>query len=390
MKDLFMEGGYVSINKHDQPVCGDFYTTVKTENGTTIVLSDGLGSGVKANILATLTAKILSTMMARKLPISQCIRTMADTLPVCKVRKMAYSTFTILQLDDNRTEAYLAQFDNPPAILLRAGKNFDYERSRRIIGGKEISESVLRLAAGDFLILFSDGVTNAGLGKTMLDGWPREDIIKHLEDCYAPDLSPQQMAATLAEACMDLDLGSPDDDITIIVYKLRKRQAVNVLIGPPAHREDDESVMRMFFSKEGRHIVCGGTTAQAASRYLRAPVVPLPDTGTEEIPAAASIKGIDLVTEGVITLGKVLEIAQEYTAGTRVAFEIKNRTDGASLLARMLFEEATDINLFVGRAENKAHERLDAEIGFPAKMGIIKQIQECLLHMGKNVKLSMC
>lgn len=118
----------------------------------------------------------------------------------------------------------------------------------------------------------------------MLDGWPREDIIKHLEDCYAPDLSPQRMAATLAEACMDLDLGSPDDDITIIVYKLRKRQAVNVLIGPPAHREDDESVMRMFFSKEGRHIVCGGTTAQAASRYLRAPVVPLPDTGTEEIP----------------------------------------------------------------------------------------------------------
>lgn len=157
MKDLFMEGGYVSINKHDQPVCGDFYTTVKTENGTTIVLSDGLGSGVKANILATLTAKILSTMMARKLPISQCIRTMADTLPVCKVRKMAYSTFTILQLDDNRTEAYLAQFDNPPAILLRAGKNFDYERSRRIIGGKEISESVLRLAAGDFLILFRMG-----------------------------------------------------------------------------------------------------------------------------------------------------------------------------------------------------------------------------------------
>lgn len=73
-----------------------------------------------------------------------------------------------------------------------------------------------------------------------------------------------------------------------------------------------------------------------------------------------------------------------------MAFEIKNRTDGASLLARMLFEEATDINLFVGRAENKAHERLDAEIGFPAKMGIIKQIQECLLHMGKNVKLSMC
>ena len=120
MDNLCLEIGHISINKHSETICGDFYYLLKDRDKTTVVLSDGLGSGVKANILATLTSKILSTMLARHLPIDECIDTVASTLPICKVRKLAYATFTALQIEENL--AYLVQYDNPGAILLRDGK----------------------------------------------------------------------------------------------------------------------------------------------------------------------------------------------------------------------------------------------------------------------------
>lgn len=390
MRNLFMECGYVSMNKHGQPICGDFHTTVKVGEMSTLVLSDGLGSGVKANILATLTSRILSTMVANKLPIADCIHTVAQTLPVCKVRRLAYSTFTVLQLDLEKNEAYLAQFDNPPAILLRKGRNYPYERMRHLFGEKEVDESTLSLRIGDMLILFTDGVTNVGLGKTMPGGWPYDDIVKYVEDCYSPEISAQRMAATMAEACMNLALNSLDDDVTILVYKVRPRQAVNVMIGPPENKSEDRSILRLFFSKEGLHVVCGGTTAQTVSRYLGEPVVTLSGTGTETVPAISELKGVDLVTEGVITLGRVLELAEQYAAGTRVSFDLKGKTDGASRLAKLLFEDATDINFFIGQAVNTANEELGLEIGHAVKMGFIKQIRQCLEQVGKNVRVSMC
>ena len=203
MRNMFMESGFVSLNKHGESICGDFHTMVKNRDNTTVVLSDGLGSGVKANILSTLTAKILSTMMDNNMPIEDCIYTMADTLPVCKVRNLAYATFTILQVN-NYDEAYLVQFDNPPAIMLRNGKNFDYDSTRKTICGKEIYESHIKLQTDDTIVLMSDGVTSAGLGKTNQSGWDRNNIISFLEDWSASDMSPQRMAATLADACVDL------------------------------------------------------------------------------------------------------------------------------------------------------------------------------------------
>ncbi|MEG0229654.1 MAG: serine/threonine-protein phosphatase, partial [Oscillospiraceae bacterium] len=152
MNNLFVENGFVSLNKNGESICGDFHTVVRNGKTTTTVLSDGLGSGVKANILATLTSKILSTLMAGNLSIEDCIYTMATTLPICKVRKMAYSTFTILQIDSMNI-AYIAQFDNPTAIILRKGKYLDYPSSRKVIGDKEIYESHISLQKDDMIFL---------------------------------------------------------------------------------------------------------------------------------------------------------------------------------------------------------------------------------------------
>lgn len=384
--NLCLEIGHISINKHSETICGDFFCFLKDRGKATAVLSDGLGSGVKANILATLTSKILSTMLAHKLPIEECIDTVASTLPVCKVRKLAYATFTALQIEDSH--AYLVQYDNPGAILLRNGKNVKYSTGVRFVGEKEIHETRLDLQKDDVLVLMTDGVTNVGVGKLMPEGWKREEIIQFLETWYDPKLSPQRLAALVGEACLQLGLDSLEDDTTVVALKLRERQAVNVIIGPPENKEEDNKILRMFFAKTGIHIVCGGTTANTVSQYLKKPVIPLLETGNDIVPAIAAIDGVDLVTEGVITLQKLVELGELYLKDNMLSLEIRNKTDGVSLLADYLFEQATDVNIFFGTAVNHAHDNL--EIDFNTKMSLVKRLETLLEQMDKNVKLSLC
>lgn len=386
MENLYMEYGRASVNKHDESLCGDSVSIVRRGERMTAVLSDGLGSGVKANILSTLTATILSTLMSRRLPVDECIETVASTLPMCKQRRLAYSTFTLLQLDEE--QVHLVQYDNPSAIFLREGKNKPYSSSVRFIGEKEIHESDILLRENDVIVMMSDGITNAGLGKLMPSGWPREEVVEFLEREYRPDMSPQHLAARLVDAGVSLCLDSPDDDITALVFKVRQRKMVNVMIGPPFREEDDEKIMRIFFSKEGSHIVCGGTTAQVVARYLGRPLTPVLESSTAEVPAIARLEGVDLVTEGTITLQAVVELAEQYAKNNLLSLQIHRGEDGVSLLARHLFEDATDVNLFCGQAVNHAHDGLS--IGFGVKNDLIKRLAQALGDMGKRVKISQC
>ncbi len=386
MDNLVIESGTASVNKHDESLCGDFYDVCREQGGLTAVLSDGLGSGVKANILSTLTVNILSTLIRHNLTVQECVETVASTLPVCKERRLAYSTFTVAQVRDG--QARLLQYDNPHAILLRNGKNVDYPYSVHFIGTKEIHESKIFLQENDVLVLMSDGVTNAGIGKLMADGWPREDIIRNLEQWYTPDLSARRLTAQLVNACVALCEDSPDDDITALALKLRSRKAVNVMIGAPANADEDDRILRLFFKKEGKHVVCGGTTAKIVGRYLRKPVLPVPESGTDEVPTIASIEGVDLATEGVITLRLLEALARRYLEDARVSLEIQGKKDGVSLLAELLFEHATDISIFFGQAINQGND--DAAIDMVAKHTLMEKLTKSLTEMGKNVKISLC
>ena len=385
-----MECGFVSLSKYSEKICGDYYTMVKKETATTIVLSDGLGSGIKANILATLTAKILSTMMAENMSIEDSVYTVAKTLPLCKVRNLAYSTFTIFQLGHFDNNAYLAQFDNPNAILMRDGKNYPYLSTCKIINEKEIYESNIKLRVGDMLILLTDGVTSAGLGRVTINGWQRDEVIKFIERWYTPSMSPQRMASAISDACMDLSLDNPQDDCTVAVFKIRKRQVVNLIIGPPEKIEEDKMILKLFFSKFGKKVVCGGSTSKMVSKYLNKPIEIINTSGDEEIPAMASIEGVDLVTEGVITLSKVVELGRKYVKNTTISLDLEHKADGASLLAKMLFEEATDINFFVGKAINPGHEIDGLKINSSLKKNFIRELESLLIKMDKKVKISLC
>ena len=388
MNDLCADIGYKSINHYGEQLCGDHVDIVETnKDSSVIVLSDGLGSGVKASILSTLTSKIISTMLAEGLSIEECVETIAATLPVCSVRGVAYSTFTIIHLKNNQT-AELIQYDNPHVIMIRDEHNYDYAKKEMNIGGKTIYKSVINLRENDVFIAMSDGCPHAGIGTAYNFGWKREEIIDFMEVLAPVGYTAKTLATMLVDECDKLYGHKPGDDATACVVRMRKREPMNFLFGPPSNRDDAERMMSLFFSKRGKHIICGGTTASIAANFLNKPLQINLKSESKEIPPTAKIEGVDIVTEGILTISKVLEYANDYLGENKHYEHWSFRKDGASRICQLLFEEATDINFFVGKAINPAHQNPDLPINFNIKMKLVEDLSECLKKMGKRIKVS--
>lgn len=388
MNNLCTEIGYCSLIKKGEQLCGDHVEVVEQgENSFVMVLADGLGSGVKANILATLTAKIISTMMAADLSVEECVKTIAATLPVCEKRGVAYSTFTIIRVVDNE-EAEVIQYDNPNVIYLKNGISTPYPMQHMQFEGKDIYSSKFSLEENDVFVAMSDGTIYAGVGQTMNFGWQRDNIVEFMEANYDKAYTATTLASLLLEQCNSLYAGEPGDDTTVGVIKIRRRKPVNLLMGPPVDPRDVNKMMSLFFSKEGKHIVCGGTTSELAAKFLGKPLDADIDYFDPEIPPTAKIEGVDLVTEGVITMTRVLQYAQDRLGDNEEYIAWSNKPDAASQIARLLFEEATDINFYVGRAVNSAHQNPNLPISFSVKMRLVDELSECLKKMGKKIKVS--
>ena len=388
MNDLCADIGYKSINHYGEQLCGDHVDIIEqSESSTVIVLADGLGSGVKASILSTLTSKIISTMMAEGLPIEECVQTIAATLPVCSVRGVAYSTFTIIHIKDNEF-AEIIQYDNPQVIVIRNGENYEYPRVEMNIGGKKLYKTSIRLMEDDIFVAMSDGCPHAGIGMAYNFGWKREDIISFMETMAVSGFTAKTLSTILVDECNRLYGEKPGDDATACIVKIRKREPMNMLFGPPANRDDCDRMMSLFFSKEGKHIICGGTTSSIAAKYLGKKIQASLDFGDSDIPPIAKIDGVDLVTEGVITVNRVLEYARDYLDKNEKYEHWNFKRDGASLICQLLFEEATDINFYVGRAVNPAHQNPELPITFNIKMNLVEELSKCLKQMGKRIKVS--
>lgn len=388
MNNLCSDIGYRSINHFGEELCGDHVDVVEENgNSTVIVLADGLGSGVKANILSTLTSKIISTMVAAGLSIEDCVETMAATLPICSLRGVAYSTFTIIHIIEN-DKAEIIQYDNPHVIFLRSGENYDYRKTEMNIGGKKIYKSTIQLQEDDVIVAMSDGCPHAGIGVAFNFGWKREDIITFMETFAPVGYTAKTLSTILIDEVNKLYGNRPGDDATVCTIRIRKREPMNLLIGPPSNRDDCDRMMSLFFSKEGKHIICGGTTSSIAAKYLGRRLVPSLDFIDKEVPPIAQIDGVDLVTEGIITINKVLTYAKDYLADNESYKKWGFKRDGASMICRLLIEEATDINFYVGRAINPAHQNPDLPINFSIKMNLVSELSEALKKMGKRIKVS--
>lgn len=383
-----IDAAWKSLNKHQEELCGDKVEILKTEESDILILADGMGSGVKANILATLTSRILGTMLREGAQIESCVETIARTLPVCSVRKVAYATFSILQIyHDGR--AYLAEFDNPSCIFIRNGRIVDYPYDVREIGGKKIHEYNFTVQKNDCFILMSDGVVYAGAGSILdLNGWTWEAVADYALKCTKQSMSASRLAVMLSQACEELYEEKPGDDTTVAVARVIERKIVNIFTGPPKSKEDDGRLMHDFMHVEGKKVVAGGTSANIAARILGKEIVTRIDSRNPDVPPTAEIEGIDLVTEGVLTLGGCLKLLKKYVNDEFDAefFDELDADNGASRLAKLLIEECTELNLFVGTAVNAAHQETELNFDLSMRQNLVDQLIRTAEAMGKTVK----
>ena len=384
MAALCLESGYASLNKKNEELCGDRVESIVNGDYTTLVLADGLGSGVKANILSNLTSKILCTMVANEISIEECVETILQSLPVCKVRGVAYSTFSVIHMN-SLGRGVLFEFDNPQAILVRGCKCLDLDRTAMQILGKTVYKTDLALRKDDLIVVMSDGVIHAGIGMTLNLGWQRPEVMEFLDDNVKPGMSARAVACLLVGVCNDLYLGAPGDDTTVAAVKVRESLNVSLMIGPPVDKTKDDFYISRFLAEEGKKVVCGGTSSQIVARHLHTSVRASFDFPDKDVPPIGFIDGIDLTTEGVLTMRRLLELSEKYIDVHDLTPKTFTKKDGASLLAQLLFEEATSVHFFVGQSINAAHQGLPIDITM--KLKLVESLAANLKKMGKIVAI---
>lgn len=379
---LAAEVGVARLSKYREELCGDATCIIKTPGETTVVLSDGLGSGVKANILATLTTHIASGLLRRKVSIEHVMSTIADTLPICKTREIAYSTLTILQVrSDGR--ASLFEYDNPEAILFRDDKPFALQRHERVINGQLVKQANFQTENGDVILLVSDGVMHAGVGGLFDLGLGREGLLEHFTHPCSSGESCEQLADRVIDLTAACYLSRPGDDCTAVVVKMRPPQQVAVLTGPALNPRDDGKMVRALLAAPDSYVaVCGGTTAQIVSRITGRELETSMDYIDPRVPPIGKISGIDLTTEGILTLNLCYQLLRAAADGE----ELPRRADGATLLAKQLWN-AEEVRFLVGRAQNAAHANLEQLVHLAPRAHVVDKIARVLSKRNIEVEV---
>jgi serine/threonine protein phosphatase PrpC len=409
---MFIECEIRQLNKYGEELCGDNADIVRNDNNTVIVLSDGLGSGVKANILSTLTKKIASTMLSNGMEIEEVVETLINTLPICQARKMAYSTFSIIQIFDNN-EVTLVEFDNPAAYFIHNGRITQYESTNVNISGKDIKISKFKLSKGDFLVLISDGMIHAGLGGLIRLGWSWEKIGNFLQRNVDEEMSASVIAEKLIFIANELYQGKIGDDTSVVVVKARDKRYLTIAVGPPVDKLNDCEMVNHFLHSPGKKIICGGTTANIVAKTLNTEIKVVLDKSKSNVPPKGEISGIDLVTEGIITLSKtvdILDIIKEHDirrnqSSLQNIYALYGAKDSTQAVLDKMTEKvdyepqnpaeelalelhkADSIKFIVGRAINPAHQNPDFPVQSGLKFKIIKELMEKLETNGKEIEV---
>lgn len=388
---ITVDMAYKSLNKYTEELCGDKVEILHTPESHILILADGMGSGVKANILATMASRILGSMFLKGVPLEKCVETLAETLPVCKVRQMAYATFSILQVFNNG-DAYLAEFDNPGCIFIRNNALVKIPENIRVIEGRKINEYRFTVRKGDALILLSDGTIHAGTGDLLNFGWDWKEIADYAVKKSALTISAMHLATVLCQACDDLYQFKPGDDTTVAVMRITERKQVNLMTGPAQNQEDDEAMVHAFMADdEAAKVVCGGTSSLIVSRVLGRKLDVSVENVDSTVPPIAYIDGIDLVTEGILTMNRALSLLEQYTNTEEITEEFFKELDeenGASMLAKLLIESCTELHIFVGKAVNSAYQNTELPFNLGIRQSLVDRIREVVETMGKIVTVT--
>ena len=388
--NISIDIAYKSLNKLNEELCGDKVEILHTKDSHILILADGMGSGVKANILATLTSKILGTMFLNGASLEACVETIAKTLPICQERLVAYATFSILQVFDNGS-AYLVEYDNPSCIFIRDGKLVPIPRHTREIEGKSINEYRFQVQEGDTFVLTSDGTIYAGVGKLLNLGWTWDNMSAYAVQAAHTTKSAARLAAVLSKACDDLYEGRPGDDTTVAVMRITRQRLVKLMTGPPKKPEDDEKAVRQLMDGDAYRIVSGGTSANIVSRILGKKITDVSEqTPAPDIPPIARIEGIDLTTEGVLTLSHAIDLLKRYANNEDddAFYNDLDQKNGSAMIASVLIEDCTDLEIILGTAVNAAHQNPSLSFSLHARNQLAGQLKQLMEQMGKRVTVT--
>lgn len=312
--------------------------------------------------------------------VDETIDTIMKTLPVCQVRQIAYSTFGIIIIDAD-LNCSVIEYDNPPIFFVRDNNLIHTYKKTKLYDKKKVNFSNFKLQEGDFITLVSDGVIHAGVGNFLNHGWEWSHVGDFLKRQHL--LSADHITRRLIDTCNQLYAKLPDDDTSAVTVKIRKPKVTNIFSGPPESPSFDKHYIDEFMNVNGKKILCGGTTANIFSRELDEELITTLDYANPKIPPTASLKGLDLVTEGVLTLKAVRDIFKRTTFSCD-EFDFKGN-DGASRLFKILIDESTHISFWIGKAINPAHQNPDFPEELSIKINIIKEILEQLRLLNKQV-----
>jgi len=377
----------LSLNKQGEELCGDKVKFLKTEKKTTIVLSDGLGSGVKANILATLTTEILITMLNADVPLEEVLKTVIGTLPICQVRKIAYATFTIIQINHENNHFKVINFDNPPVFYLNKGKVVKLTSETAKILDKKITISEGYLGRGDFIGAISDGVLYAGLGVVLNFGWGWDNVAKYLEELFIQGAyRSRNIIQDVIKKTNSLYQGNIGDDATFVGVYVRKVNPLMIFTGPPLQEKDDKIYVNRLLEFEGRKVICGGTTGNIVGKYLGEKVEIDISSMRKDLPPVGKLNTIDLVTEGILTISKCLELLKKCNCDIS---RLPTDGNGAVLLAREILN-ADSILFLVGQKINEFYQNPLLPKNISIRRNLVEEVVYFLRKKQKVVTIEYC
>ncbi len=403
----FIEVGHYQLFKYNQGAAGDTFLSQKHDSDGRVitVLSDGLGSGIKAGVLSTLTATMAMKFIASDIPIKRAADIIMSTLPVCKERGISYATFTLVDIEPN-SRVRIMEYDNPGYILIREKTVVEPIKQCTLIERKNKKTAPLREAwlnysdykaqPGDRLIFFSDGVTQSGMGTHAFPlGWGASRTQDFVLEKIAEnsEISARELARAVVQKAQHHDSYQAKDDITCGVIYFRHPRDLLIMTGPPINPDHDDEMARDFNAFAGRKIVCGGTTTNILSRVLGNSVKLILKNLDPVVPPMSVMDGADLVTEGIITLGTVAEILERGTVpgsgSGNLAGLAGERTgeNGATKIVEML-QDSDRILFMVGTKINEAHQDPNMPVELEIRRNVVKKIQKLLVeHYMKDVTI---
>ena len=377
MNNIFIDVDYAQIFKHGQKIGGDVFLLSRNPENNQIVstLSDGLGSGVKANVLASLTAHMAHRLSFSPIDLSHSAKIIMDTLPVCKERKISYSTFTIADIRYGENMEHIAvnlvEYDNPQSLRFSGSEPVKWERTKTVLNRaaafkkEEISYSSFPMEYGERLVMFSDGVTQSGLGKSLPLGWRLEGVRKFISEEIAKDndISSRELSRAIVQKANSLDGLASKDDITCVVVYIRRPRRTLIVTGPPFTKEADAVLGEKIAAFNGRKIVSGGTTAQIVARLFGKKLTVDLKCWSKDVPPSSKMEGIDLVTEGMLTLSKVAIILEKKE-------NLQDLPDDPAKKFVEILLDSDQVHFIVGTKINEAHQ----DPNIPVEIGIRRTI----------------